>query len=237
MTMLISVGVFAWVAYGMQARIRHRETFKDATARDIAVAGGIILGIAIIWKAFYVSADLERKAVLREQFVIPDAVELTEFEFEKSGKYAGLHRTRATYRFTDRQFAAYRATLDDAAVWYPKAFDHARYTMAGTYTHEARRWTDLPNPPGGEITAGEWIGREFTWLYELWRMRDIETPENGRIMCYVFEDVSNNPHSFFGREEEYAVSACSQRPKSVRIRTRVLAILDFDRKTLFVYIA
>ena len=223
----------AYLAY--RAKARHRETVRKATTRDYIKTGCVLLCIAVVWKAYSFAADSGRKAMLREQFVIPDAVELTEFEFEKSGKYKGLHRTRATYRFTDRQFAAYRAKLDDPAIWYPKAFEHARRTMTGTFTFEARQWSDPPSSPGGEITQAEWIGPEFTWLHKIWRERAKATVRNGRVMCYVFQDVLNNPPSLW-REEAYKVSACSQLVKSKRIQTAVMAILDFDEKTLSILI-
>jgi hypothetical protein len=232
--MLLAVVAYSFWTYN--AKAARDERMKKAKPRDFFIAGSVIAAIVIVANILSASAQISKKAELRQQFALSDDIELVDFEFRNRPKTPNGYRVRATYRFTDLQLARYRAGLDDAALWKPHVLERIGRTMIGRYTYDARRWNDFPRALRAADVEGMHI-RDLPWLYHLWWGHDgWQTVENGRIMCFVFRDTMPRASRWNDDPDRYDVSACSQLPKKTRVFASVLGILDYDAKTLSVTI-
>jgi len=226
------------VAYGCLAfysKQKARQIARKATMRDYAMTSVFFVGMIAIAMTLRFSEIDEKKQMLRDQFALSDDIELIDFEHRGPSRNGTNSITRGVYRFTDAQLRAYQEKTYSPAQWQPKPISHAGNDLVASYTSKARAWTRFPKPLKTADMKGKKHVRELPWLYHLWWAEDYKNIKRGRLMCFVFEEVDRSRRSMLGRYEgQYQASACSERAKLNRTSATVLAILDYDKKTLAV---
>ncbi|MGE3643515.1 MAG: hypothetical protein AB7F96_06650 [Beijerinckiaceae bacterium] len=166
---------------------------------------------------------------IRRQLHLPDDIAFAAFDHApKSFRPEGL-RIEATMRFTDAQFARYRAQLDDASVWKPVALESYSPAIGERYSQSALRWKPLPAPQ----FPGKWRKH--------WEMIDIrpEAIREGRYFCSIIRYVRGAP--FKSTPVSYRAipigEACEEIPSGESPIVVMLGILDDDAKLLHVRMA
>lgn len=229
----------ASIAYGclvFYGKKKARQSARNATMRDYAMTSVFFVGMIAIAMSLRFSEIDEKKQMLRDQFALSDDVELVDFEHRGQSRNGANAYTRGVYRFTDAQLLAYKNKTHDLAQWRPKLLTHAGNELNATYSSKARRWTGFPKPLKVADMKGIKHVRELPWLFHLWSNSDHKNIKRGRLMCYVFEKADKNQRSPWGYTGKYLASACSERAKLNRTSATVLAVLDYDKKTLSIMV-
>lgn len=179
--------------------------------------------VATYW---YEQRDLNaRTEVLRQLLALPAGMKFTDVQSLKSSMIAP--RIAATVRFTEPQFGAFAALLDDAPRWQqgPPNYDGAPVEMIAP---ENIRWRDVPLPK----QAGD---RFVNWTKL--SAADVRNLRRGRAVCIALQfkpGVSRKTKT--GETPRYAARDCSEPAKTDRVSVIVLGALDFDTRTLHMII-
>lgn len=209
---------------------------------------------------------------LREQFLLPPDIEFLNL---RPGPSSGQKSSRTSYNakveFSPEQWEDYIAKVDNTELWEPKPLRRAAAAIIpfgddkskrrsgvvdGKYPGNARVWTDLPTPLKVDTEEGIYSYSDASWLDtiwgvqidEIWKNESDIRPQNGKIMCYMFQYGSRvqSPLDFLWYDEDELqvpttppraswdskVTACSDLPRSEAHAAYVLGILDYDKRTL-----
>ena len=217
---------FTYRGHVVRQRRQRQLGARPARPRHYVQAGAILLLLFLAHEGYQAHRDAEKRAMLRTQFALSPDVELVAFRFVQKRRHRDSYSVSATYRFTEAQLAAYRATLDDPARWWRADFRRLDRMMHVEYTPDARVWHPFPKPLRAADVWWKTIDG-MPLLYKYWWERDYRSLRNGRLMCFVVTEP---------RDGGYRGSHCGAVTRSGRHRASVVAVLDFDARTLSVTI-
>lgn len=166
----------------------------------------------------------------RRQFRIPRAVSFQSFEsYPRTSGFFGREglRITGTARFSESQFRAYVAHLDDENVWEPVAYRDYSPSIGETYSAEALRWNALPIPD----SLAQWfdqIGFEPDGL----------GLQDGVYYCSVILTVRGQPleHNPAAYRWHPVGRSCSELSESEHPTILAFAVLDYEQRLIHVHI-
>lgn len=190
------------------------------TLQQVGVVAGLAATAVLALLAGQIRTS-QHEGILRQQFHIPQEVALEHFSNQNKMTYRP--RLEAVVRFDDAAYAAYAASLGNAALWSPVPF---RYAGGGDITPAARgsgfMWYALPYPG--------WAG-DITMRWGSNAMDAAQYVRNGRYYCTaIIAEHSATPD----QPKRFTAKACRDVPRGrIAVAAILLAVLDADSKSLY----
>lgn len=226
--------VVGTLIYGCAIAYGKAQRYKTAAQKNLQNTGLTAFFFVAILGVYFFSGYLQesdQKRMLRDQFALSDDIELIDF------KHRGLNNngtnviTRSVFRFTDEQLQAYKNMIDNPAHWQPKLLSHAGNDLVATYAPNTIAWNSFPK----RLTDAELEGKrieDLPWLYDIWWTLADRNIKRGKIMCFLFQEADKTQRWTFGYYGTFLASPCSQVLRREKTSAYVMAILDYDKKTL-----
>ena len=189
----------------------------DARQRTttILIAAGLI-GLMYWVQTSYRLASMRE---MRAQFHLPDDVPFAKFTFSQKMSFR-RPRIEGIVRFTETQFQAYAATLDDRVVWKPVPLAYDGTAINGTFSSAALQWTRSPAVLASDRHL-RWGGLADDYPSAM---------PHGRYFCYVIQLPSD---AAVTNASPYRISACDEMATHENTVGTLKGALDFDTRTLY----
>ncbi|HRK17931.1 MAG TPA: hypothetical protein PK970_03165 [Hyphomicrobiaceae bacterium] len=189
-----------------------------------SIIGAVVVAI-VISGAIRTSSH---KEIVRQQLHLPPSIAFDEFE----SRYASRHkfqneRIEAIVRFSESEFQAYRAIVDDESVWMPFPVVYNGDVIPVTFEAGALTWRVAPRPAFAGNVRVRWgnLSRE-------------QEPHarNRKTLCYAVLQIApaGRQGSNGSGAPNHIARACSDFARTDKIRFYFLAVLDYDTRSLHV---
>jgi hypothetical protein len=178
----------------------------------IFVVSAFLLVLAVIG-----APSSTEKQQLRAQFHLPDGVALAEVSVDRSSTKPFPAPIEGVVKFTDAEFSAYAARLDDANDWKPIPITYAGTEYDGPFADDTLVWRNLDG------------ARQIAWGELSWAAA--QKARNGRLLCFAVRESGSNAGKPVFRGEP-----CPP-PNTPSVNAVfVQGLLDFDTKELHMLI-
>lgn len=193
------------------------HAFRLADIRNWTLAQwGAVLAVACLLAALKMlgSPSDAEKQQLRAQFHLPANVALTKVSVNSSKTKPFPAAIEGYVHFSEPEFQAYVAKLDDLRVWQPLPIVHGGTEFNGTYSSDALTWRDIRD------------SQPLSWGSLSWKQA--QDARNGRLLCFALTETGSGTGVFHGER-------C--RTGSVGKSAYVKGLIDYDTRTLHMLIA
>ncbi|MGF1650874.1 MAG: hypothetical protein ACFCUN_10520 [Hyphomicrobiaceae bacterium] len=219
---------------------RRGRASAETSTFDWKMMGYVTIGaVAFLVISVWYGRSWSTEAIFRAHFHIPPGVEFTRSEAPTRGT---ARQIEAFIEFSEAEYAAYLATLNDPAVWKPQRTAVNRIIAEPPFSPRALRWE---NGPYRGFVGSKWSGP--TWG-NLSRER-VQKASRGLAFCLALRfppgerqtdrvrPIRKEFEHHFPRDtpadlEAYNSVHCAELGRSERARGYLLGFLDDDTRTL-----
>jgi len=218
---------------------RSARTSKTRSPGDWKMMVYVTIGaVLVLFISEWSGRSSSTEAILRAHFRIPEGVEFARSQ----------HPTRGTARqiegiieFTPTEYAIYRASLNDPAVWKPERIAAGPNVARPPFSPRALRWEKLPRSvfagarrvPWGNLSAeqADKVRQGYTFCFAMRFPPDKRRSDSPRPIRHK-RDAHLFPLETPARLDRYNTIHCSELARGERPLGYVLGVLDDKTRTL-----